>query len=297
MNARAPAHSTAMKKRLTQKDWLPLARTEGGAAELPTGAAFRPAWIDFEKGIRVGNLEPHERITQILKHGLEQRYGTPFVTDRWGRGVYWQWICWLPRANRDAKPVSRGTNFGCAKLYITINRAQRLFQCGLAVERGFVSGRPAIPGILLKPDWDWNRLMKQCTAGSDLDREMRRLILREGFSASVTGPSGTSIFDSKSFRSARQIRETSRKAPPGAWAGFDLFYPMPEVEVRASSGYDFVQGIMGAFSEVVPAMNLCMQVPLSSAADRHFHAADAFPRRTRRTKSPASTMRKRFMPR
>jgi hypothetical protein len=257
-----------MKKRPTVKDWLPLARTDRGAAELPTGAAFRPEWIDFEKGIRVGNIEPHERITRILKYGLEQGYGTGFVTDRWGRGVFWQWICWLPRANRDAKPVSGGTNFGCAKLYITIDRTHRIFQCGLAVERGFISGRPSIPGILLKPDWDWHRLMKQCTAGSDLDREMFRLVRREGFCATVTGASGTSTFDLKTFRSARQIRETARKAKPGAWAGFDLFYPMPESEVRATSGYDLVQGIMGAFAEVIPAMNLCMQVPLSSAMDR-----------------------------
>jgi len=79
-----------MKKRPRVKDWLPLARTEGGVAELPTGAAFRTEWIDFEKGIRVGNLEPHERITRILKFRLEEEYGTGFVTDRWGRGVYWQ---------------------------------------------------------------------------------------------------------------------------------------------------------------------------------------------------------------
>ena len=52
-----------MKKKPTQRDWLPLARAATGAAEVPTGAAFRPEWIDFEHGIRVGNLEPHERIT------------------------------------------------------------------------------------------------------------------------------------------------------------------------------------------------------------------------------------------
>jgi hypothetical protein len=257
-----------MNKRPRVKDLLPLARTQPTAAELPTGAAFQPEWIDFDKGIRVGNLQPHERITRILKYGLEQSYGTGFVTDRWGRGVYWQWICWLPRANRDEKPVSSNTNFGCAKLYITIDRARRVFQCGLAVERGFVSGRPTIPGILLKPDWDWNRLMQQCASGSELDFQLNRLVVREGFCATVTGKSGTHIFDSKNFRSARQIRETVRKAPPAAWAGFDLFYPMPEPEVRASSGYDLVRGIMGAFAEVVPSMNLCMQVPLSSAKHR-----------------------------
>ena len=195
-----------MKRPQFTKDWLPLAKRGEGGAELPTGEAFRSEWIDFEHGIRVGNIEPHERITQILKFYLEQRYHTPFVTDRWGRGVYWQWICWIPRANREAKPISNKINFGCAKLFISIDREQRVFQCGMAVERGFVSGRPSIPGTLLKPDWDWHRLMKQAAAGSDLDREMRRLILREGFHATVTGAAGTSVFDSKYFRSARQVR-------------------------------------------------------------------------------------------
>jgi hypothetical protein len=257
-----------MKKRTTMKDWLPLAKARGAAAEIPTGAAFRPEWIDFEKGIRVGNLEPHERITQILKYGLEQKYGTGFVTDRWGRGVFWQWICWLPRANRAAKPLSSSINFGCAKLFISIDRDRMVFQCGLTVERGFVSGRPSIPGILLKPDWDWHRLMKQCAAGTDLDRELRRLLVREGFHVTVTRASGTATLDKRNFRSARQIRDAARTARPGSWAGFSLFYPMPVSEVRASTGYDLVQGIQGAFGEVIPAMNLCMQVPLSPLVDR-----------------------------
>ncbi len=254
-----------MKRRPTSKDWLPLARTQPGAAELPTGAAFRPEWIDFERGIRVGNLEPHERITRILKYGLEQAYDTGFVTDRWGRGVYWQWICWLPRANRDAKPVSRSTNFGSAKFFITLDREMRIFQCGLTVERGYASGRPSIPGILLKPDWDWHRLMAQCRVGSALDEELGRLVAREGFSARITGPDGGVTFTADDFRSARQLREAARKARPNEWAGFDLYYPIPESEVRVSGGYELVQGILGAFAEVVPAMNLCMQVPLSPA--------------------------------
>ncbi len=254
-----------MKKRPSSRDWLPLARTTRGAAELPTGAAFRPEWIDFERGIRVGNLEPHERITQILKFGLERRHGVRFVTDRWGRGVYWQWICWLPRPNREAKPISSGTNFGCAKLFISLDREQRVFQCGMTVERGYGSGRPSIPGILLKKDWDWHRLMEQCRSGSDLDAIMGRLIRRDGFQASVTGARGTRRFSSETFTSARQIREAARGAPAGSWAGFSLFYPMPDQELRQSSGYDLVQGILGAFAEAVPAMNLCMQVPLLSA--------------------------------
>jgi hypothetical protein len=252
----------AMKRKATQADWLPLSRSAGKGAELPTGEAFRPEWIDFERGIQVGNIQPHERITQILKYRLEQAWDARFVTDRWGRGVYWQWICWLPRANREAKPVSHDVNFGCAKLYIQADRERRLFQCGMAVERGVVTGSPSYPGIKQRHDWDWHRFIKQCDAGTDLDRELRRLVAREGFRASITGRDLAAVLGKKDFTGARQLRDLARKAPPDAWAGFDLFYPMPESEVKASTGYELVQGILGAFAEVVPAMNLCMQVPL-----------------------------------
>jgi hypothetical protein len=253
-----------MKKRPTGKDWLPLARTEGGSVEAPTGEAFRPEWIDFEKGIRVGNLEPHERITRILKYRLEDEYGEDFVTDRWGRGVYWQWICWVPRSDRDAKPISSNVNFGCAKLFISQDRTERIFQCGLQVERGALSGSRGEAGIVLQSDWDWHRLMKQCAAGTPLDEELYRLVRREGFVARLWGWPGGATFTAGNFQSALQIREASRKAPRDGWAGFQLYYPMPESEIRASGGYDLVQAIMGAFAEVVPAMNLCMQVTLTS---------------------------------
>ena len=251
-----------MKRRPTVKDWLPLARTERGAAELPTGAAFRPEWIDFEKGIRVGNLEPHERITRILKFRLEEEYGTGFVTDRWGRGVYWQWICWVPRADRDAKPISSGVNFGCAKLFISQDRPERVFQCGLQVERGAEAGKG---DVVLQEDWDWHRLMKQCAAHTPLDAELHRLVKREGFIARIWGWPGAPSFTKANFTSALQVRQAARKGPRDRWAGFQLYYPMPEPEVRATGGYDFVQAIMGAFSEVIPAMNLCMQITLAPA--------------------------------
>ncbi|XHR26736.1 MAG: hypothetical protein ACFUZC_12335 [Chthoniobacteraceae bacterium] len=83
-------------------------------------------------GIRVGNLEPHERITQILKYHLETRHRTPFITDRWGCDVYWQWICWLPRANREAKPIPYGVNFGCAKLFISVDGERSPISTGTA---------------------------------------------------------------------------------------------------------------------------------------------------------------------
>ncbi len=251
-----------MRRRPTQKDWLPLARTEKTAAEPPTGEAFRVEWIDFERGIRVGNLEPHERITQILKHGLEQRHGTPFVTDRWGRGVYWQWICWVPRADREAKPISHDVNFGCAKLFISVDRGEKLFQSGMQVERGSISRDPEIPGTLQK-DWDWHRLMDQCDRGTALDREVTRLVRREGFIARLIGGAVAS-FTSATWESSRRIRQAARRAPPDQWEGFQLFYPMSVREVRSCSGHELVRAIFGVFAEVTEAMNQCMQIRLEA---------------------------------
>jgi hypothetical protein len=249
-----------MPRKAAHGDVLPLSKTSKISAAAATGEAFKTEWIDFDHGIRVGHLEPYERITQILKFRLEQRHGTPFVTDRWGRGVYWQWICWLPRANREAKPVSSAFNFGCSKLYIMTDRARRIFHCGLQVERGFAAGKPDFRGSLLADDWDWHRLMKGCRAGTEMEAGIRRLILREGFMINVHGTDEDVFFDRKSFTSARGIRSAARRCPADRWAGFQLYYPMPESEVRAAGGYELVQAILGAFSEVIPVMNLCMQV-------------------------------------
>ena len=252
-----------MKRSASAKDWLPLAKGGKSAAELPTGEAFRTEWIDFERGIRVGNIEPHERITQILKFHLEQRYHTSFITDRWGRGVYWQWICWLSRANREAKPISNKVNFGCAKLFISADTEKKTFKSGLQVERGYAQGPEPYPGCLLNPDWDWHRLIKQCVAGTELDAELRRLVKREGFVVEVGNFEDNAVFNAKNFKSARQIRDAAKKCSKREWAGFQLYYPMPEKEVRASTGYELVKAITDVFAEVTPAMNCCMQVALS----------------------------------
>ncbi len=250
-----------MPRRATAKDWTPLLKTGRSAAELPTGEAFKPEWIDFERGIRVGNLEPHERITQILKHLLEQRYGTPFVTDRWGRGVYWQWICWLPKADRLAKPVSPVT-FACAKLFISAEHQDEVFKFGLQVERGYAASPAPYQGARLQKDWDWHRLAAQCREGSALDAELRRLVGREGFVAEIGQWGRNTRFDAATFRSASQLREAARKAPRSEWAAFQLYYPMPRKEVALCTGLELVRAIEGAFVEVVPAMNLCMQIRL-----------------------------------
>ncbi len=44
--------------------------------------AFKPEFLDFDRGIRVGHLDDNERITCILKLGLEHRFKQPFVTER-----------------------------------------------------------------------------------------------------------------------------------------------------------------------------------------------------------------------
>jgi hypothetical protein len=249
-----------MKRVVASKDWLPLAKTGKVAAELPTGEAFRAEWIDFARGIRVGNLAPQERITQILKFYLEQRHGTPFVTDRWGRGVYWQWICWLPRVNREAKPISHDVNFGCAKLFISVDKEERVFESGLQVEGGYARAAADASDWVRQRDWDWHRLMKQCAPGTTLDAELRRLLKHEGFVAWIGGKE----FNAKNFRSARQLRAAARHHPADEWLGFQLYYPMPEREVRASTGYELVRAVCGVFAEVVPVMNCCMPVRLTS---------------------------------
>ena len=139
------------------------------------GRAFNTKWIDLDKGIRVGNIEPHERITQIIKSFLQARYDQPFVIDKWGRGAYWKWICWVPRKNREAKPVSGRGNWCSAKFYISAFGDGRQFECGMQVERGPAVGPERFPGCLLQDDWDWHRVMRQLRKVSKLDAESARL--------------------------------------------------------------------------------------------------------------------------
>ena len=252
------------KKNDHVKEWIPLLKTSKAAGIEPNGEAFRTEWIDFERGIRVGNIEPHERITQILKYHVEKTYKTAFVMDRWGRGVYWQWICWLSKANRQAKPISRSINFGCAKLFISVDRKNRVFQSGLQVERGYSSNPANYSGNLLQEDWDWHRLLKGCRKNSPLDEELRRLLLKEGFRVDVGDWGNDLSLDKENFKSASQLRTIVQKMPGDRWGGFQLYYPMPEAEVKSCSGYELVKAIEGIFAEVIPAMNLCMQVNLES---------------------------------
>ena len=224
---------------------------------------FKPEFLDFKRGIHVGNLEENERITRILKLALEARYQQPFVTERWGRGVFWQWIAFLPRANRDAKPISNKVSFGCSKFFISVDTEDKVFQCGMQIERGYLKPPRGNRACLLREDWDWNRLVKSLRPGNAMERELRRLVRREGFKIFAGSWEGEPAgFSKSSFPSMAKLRKILSAAPGNHWAGFQLYYPMSEEEVRASTGLDLVESMLAVFREVTPAMNLTMQIEL-----------------------------------
>jgi len=223
---------------------------------------FRPEFLDFRRGIRVGNLEDHERITRILKLALESRYSQPFLTERWGRGVYWRWIGLLPRANRLAKPLSSHVSFGCAKFFLSIDTEERSFDCGMQVERGYLRPPSGNRACRLAPDWDWHRLLAALKPRGPLEAELRRL-LDEGFRVHAgSWEAQPQVFSKTDFPGVRRLRQILEAAPKSHWAGFQVFYTMEETEVRASSGLDLVESMLATFDETVSLMNLVMQVRL-----------------------------------
>jgi len=243
---------------------FPMRRESTLPPPLPNAAiGFRPEFLDFRRGIRVGNLEDNERITRILKLALEARYQQGFVTERWGRGVYWQWIAFLPRANREAKPLSSRVSFGCAKFFISVDTDEKLFKCGLQIERGRLKAPSSFPGAQLLPDWDWHRLVKGLRSGTSVDRELRRLVLREGFQLFAgTWEAESFYFSKENFPAVSKLRSLLREASPNHWAGFQLFFPMTEEEVCSATGLDLVESMLAVFHEVTPLMNLTMQIQL-----------------------------------
>ncbi len=223
---------------------------------------FLPEYLDFKKGIRVGHLEDNQRITRILKLSLEERHRQSFVTERFGRGVYWQWIGFLPRANRDAKPESNSVSFGCSKYFLTIDMEASLFKCGFSVERGFKQPPADFPQCQLKPDFDWNRLLKQLKSASAMEKELKRLVNREGFAIDAGNWDERKAIGGGELPPMPELRRILERAPGTSWAGFQVYYPMQEKDVRGSSGVDLVEAMMAIFREVTPAMNLCMQIRL-----------------------------------
>ena len=236
------------------------ARSQGFS---PQRTRFRPEFLDFQRGIRVGNLDDDERITRILKVALEARYRQPFVTERWGRGVYWQWIGFLAKANRAVKPLSSKVSFGCAKFFLMIDTGEQRFKCGLQVERGFLKAPPGQERFELRDDWDWHRLMQALKPKGAMEGELKRLVIREGFRVQAGGWRSDLFHYSKTtLPTVSRLRAALEQAPGDGWAGLLLYFPMEKDAVRGTSGTDLVESMLAVFEEVTPAMRLCTQTPL-----------------------------------
>jgi len=231
---------------------------------LGVACAFRPEFLDFQRGIHVGNLNDHERITRILKLALEARYGQPFVTERWGRGVYWQWIGYLPRANRLVKPISSDVSFGCSKFFLQVDTNERAAEFGLQIERGYEKAPRAYRHFELRPDWDWHRLLAALKPRSTLERELERLVCQEGFLVHAGSWEEERVaFSGANYPGPLELRRALENAPQNLWAGFQIFCRMSESEVRSATGLDLVESMLAVYREVLPTMNLCMQIELA----------------------------------
>ena len=219
---------------------------------------FRSEFLDFERGIQVGHLEPDERITQLVKRAMEERHGVRMVCDRWGRGVHWQWICWVPEPNKKAKPLSSAYNFSSAKFFVAIDREERVFQSGMQIERA--PKKPAKDDwqIRLERDWDWNVLLLALHA-PDLPRRLGAL-LREGFRVRVGPFSSLTEYGRRNWDLAA-CRRRAQAFAASEWGGFQLFWPMGEKEVRATPGPELIDAVLAVFDELAPAMSLCMYSP------------------------------------
>lgn len=228
-----------------------------------SATAFRPDYLDFQLGIRVGNLEENERISKILKLALEDRHKQSFVTEKYGRGSYWQWLGFLTRSNRLAKPISSHISFGCSKFFIMVDREEKLFKCGMQVERGMIKASPEYPDSQLRPDWDWFRLLAGLKSKSLLQTELKRLVCEEEFC--IEGGAwdeGLKKFSKNNFPEMQRIKQILEKASPNFWGGFQVYYSMNEQEVKGSRGVELVEAMLAIFEEVIPLMNCCMQVPI-----------------------------------
>ena len=80
------------------------------------------------------------------------------------------------------------------------------------------------------------------------DRELGRLIRREGFTARLVG-GVTESFPADGWESARQIRQAARRAPPDQWEGFQVFGSVCRSDrVHESVHADQAPGIRAAFA-------------------------------------------------
>jgi hypothetical protein len=143
-----------------------------------------------------------------------------------------------------------------------VDMGEKLFTCGLQVERGYVKAPREYRDCALRSDWDWHWLLTALKPKSRMERELKRL-LQEGFAIHAgSWDADRARFSGADFPGVLKLRRALEGAPQKHWAGFQLYYPMAEGDVRSATGVDLVEAMLAVFSEVTPAMNLCMQIEL-----------------------------------
>lgn len=221
-------------------------------------SGFERSFLDFDRGIRVGRLDPSQRITQIIKAVLIRRHGIDMICDRWGRGIFWQWICWVPRPNREAKPQSSQYNFSSAKFFISIDREDHEFRAGFQLERA-----PSRPGrddwrVAICRDWDWHVMLK-ALKGKKFPQILRSL-LSDGFRIRC-GPFSSMTEFRKSNWSAAACGREAQTAALREWGAFQAYWAFPEKEINGMTGPEIVEAVISVFDETASAMNECMYRP------------------------------------
>ena len=149
-----------------------------------------------------------------------------------------------------------------------MDKEKKLFKSGLQIERGYLKAPADYPQCRLQADWDWHRLLKALKPKSPMDRELRRLVLREGFNIRAgSWEEDTACYSRRNYPAMASLRRELLTATPNRWAGFELSFSMKESEVNGFPGAELVDAMLAVFDEVTPAMNLCLQTPLRQVSD------------------------------
>jgi hypothetical protein len=155
-------------------------------------------------------------------------------------------------------------SFGCSKFFLQVNTDERAAEFGLQVERGYSKAPLAHRQFELQPDWDWHRLLSALKPRSLMARELERLVCREGFLVHAGSWEEERVaFSGANYPGPLQLRRALENAPQSLWAGFQLVYRMSESEARSATGQDLVESMLAVYREVLPTMNLCMQIQLA----------------------------------